>query len=774
MGIEYVIAKSNLKVNRQKSLLSIIAIMLTTVLFTSVGIICIKNYVEQKNMIEHLYGKNHGRISELRREDIDFIQKQAQLGEYAFVGKSIVDKNYISIEYKDPMLQKLNLIDIDLIEGKVPEAENEIMLDKEAIELLGYSPKIGEHIKLDYIIEDKHCETEFILVGITQARENFKLKGIYFAGVSLTFLENHVKKEDLRFTAYIRFNEKLSITEINAKFSQIIENINVDKKYLRVNEFYLNTKVVEPSSALFVIVIILIIFTCAFLIIYNIFNISVIHNIKAYGKIIAIGGNKRQMKKIVFFEGSILSAIAIPIGVAIAYVINFIIINRLISKNPIEFSGYYLMVILMSVAISYITVFISILKPMKIASRISPIEAIRHNGKYKTKKRKKYYKQLTVFRLMLINIFSHKKRTVLTLMSMCFSSILILIASAFMNSVKPEDIAYKSVGADFIIKLHNYTEEESKTVIKLNQLQLNNPLDKSLIQHIQSIDGIKNVKIQKKVRAKLGEDSLFDSVSCIPQEEFDHLLGKAPVHDKNILLIGEDANVFYSFSDGQVLNVVIYDGNRKLEEQFIVHIIEENGLFVSEDIMSKLIETNINFNISMNIDRKKYEDINRELRSLVDKNDNLYIISYFDTLEVVKKALHTKSVLMYGLAIVVTIIGFINYINTMSASILARKKEIGILQAVGLSNRQLNNLVELESLFYIIITIFTGLTIGNVSGYIICNKANDLMGGLTYSYPYIQSCLFVALMLIGHIVVMKIIKINLFKDSLVNRIRFSE
>ena len=131
---------------------------------------------------------------------------------------------------------------------------------------------------------------------------------------------------------------------------------------------------------------------------------------------------------------------------------------------------------------------------------------------------------------------------------------------------------------------------------------------------------------------------------------------------------------------------------------------------------------------------------------------------------------------MYLVLVMIAVISFMNLINTMITSIAVRKKELGVLQAIGLSDKQLARMLATEGLVYTAGTLLASVTIGNLFGYYLFGvaKENHLMSLSAYHYPFVETILLAAVLIFGQLGITLFIAGRVRKESLIDRIRSGE
>ena len=394
------------KASKSRNIIAIVTIVLTTVLFTTI-------FTLGSGLIDTVQDQNIRKAGGDGQAVLNYISDEAFND---VKGNELIDR----IAYSKAVSYRLNnqglakwrsdmwYMDDTALEfaryepttGHRPEAENEIIADTKTLEALGVPAEIGATVTLNYEIKGKEYTTDFTLCGFW---ETDSLSNIGRIIVSKAFIDNHADLLTYTYpvdndysgvvTAYIMFRSGGSVEE---KLQQLLMETGytcdtlggqpADENYIiaRVSPAYQSSPVSE-NSALFIagIVGILAIMATGYLIIYNIFQISVIQDIQSYGQLKTLGTTRRQIKKIINKQAILLSAVGIPIGLIIGFLIGRALVPALmngttytseagvvVTVNPLIFIG--------SAIFAFVTVYISVRKPAKIAGAISPIEAIRY------------------------------------------------------------------------------------------------------------------------------------------------------------------------------------------------------------------------------------------------------------------------------------------------------------------------------------------------------------------------------------------------------------
>ena len=790
------IAKNNIKYNKSKSILIILTIFLATTLLSSVAMVGLDwNEVNRRNVMKY-YGSNHGSYSRINETTYEKIKSHANIESTGVINgigtmNELKDETKIGLSYVDEGAFKLSSVEIK--EGKLPTKKNEIMIDELALKKLGYDEKINQIIKLEYkdFASDEFMTKEFEVVGITKASETSQLRKIYTALVSKDYMMStrDMSKEDFNVLFTLKNVDNMSAYDMERMIEDIGENFGIKKVYTSVNENYINLSKPDPTVITSIVVICLVIILSSILVIYNIFYLSIITKVQEFGKLRAIGTTKKQIKKIILKEGMYLSTIAIPFGLLAGYIISEGITKYLLLSD-VSVSKW--LIALGIGLISIITVYISLIKPMKIASKVSIVEAVKYNGESTTKKKtRKGYDYINVSRLTKANLSSNKKRTYVTLLSLTLSGILFIVVSCALNSMDAEKMAKRHSSHDISIRLDNYTFGDIVSPnTELNILQKKNLLNDEFINGLKQIDGVKDVQvISNMIKAKIlnveMEEDYYDIIG-IDENDLENMemylqdgkidLEKLKSGEEMILTFSMYADM-YDIKVGDTLSFKLYDGDDIIEKDFKIQAITDGpGIFgVHNDIMNKLIKTSPRHSIGLTVEKSAYDEVKAYVESLVKSNENLEG-SYIDAdIAANELAIKVTKIMGYSIVILIGVIGFINLINSMITSIITRKKELGMLQAIGLTNKQLVQMLNKEAMFYTSFMLVGSLTVGNIIGYVAVQAMRKSgMSYAVYVLPIKQIIIMIICIVIAQLILTYLISKSFNKQSLIDRVRYSE
>ncbi|MCR8746864.1 ABC transporter permease [Romboutsia lituseburensis] len=766
------LSKNSFKYNKGRNKFAIVSIILTTLLFTAfftIQMSMIKStQYESMRMVggtfhggfKNLNTKEYEKIKDnklIKEKGISIFVNLAQNKELAKRQTEIKygDKNYIENCFAKPF------------KGDIPKNKNEILVDTLTLDALGIPKGINQKINLKYFIEGKEYNTEFKISGIYKG-DKVSMASILY--VSKDFVEEELKGVDQEKSKKSGEGTGLISLEVNFSNSFFIEEklekvliesgLNTKKINNGVNWAYTSVNLEENRGAVFgAIGFLAIIMFAGYLIIYNVFYISIVKDIKFYGLLKTIGTTKKQINKIIIKQALKMCTIGIPIGVALGYFIGAIltplvigqttIVNAEISASPIIFIG--------SILFSLITVLISIHKPSKIASKVSPIEALRYSG-VREKTRKKFKKTNSgakIKNMALSNVFKNKRKSFIVIASLSLSIILLNVVYTIIYGLDMDKYLVNLIGTDFTVGdtsfyrweygFGNYsdalTEDICKEIENLDGVDsvdkiYNKGIDLPLIDEMK-----KNIEL-KKSSVEQEDQNYINKVlkdKKIPTECYGIDEGILPFIEKYLTKGKIDIEKFKSG------NYIILDENwymgRLLDVGSKVTIPFENGQSKEYEVMAtvqviplylrtgcvnavgndmylpinefKNIANNKSVMTAMfNVDDSQINNVKNYLDNKIKTNptlDNKMKLTYINAFE---DMANTYKIVGYGLSFVLGLIGILNFNNVMMTNIISRKREFAILKGVGMTENQLKKLVKLEGLYYALLTIFIVVVIG--------------------------------------------------------------
>lgn len=504
----------SLKANKIRNVIAVLAIALTTLLFTALFTIAgtITNSFQQTSF-RQVGGDFHGTFKNVTKEQISLLSKDPLVVKSAsrlMLGMPTdppFNKTHVEISYMDEECVKGSFCTPQ--HGSLPaKGTNQIACDSRVLELLGVEPKIGATISLTYYLgsltdSPKMVTDSFTLSGWWTYDKAIRASQVL---VPLSYAEQvltgYTRTDPYDFTGQWDMNIYLkSSADIYNNLITILEHQGYQSEdsqadnYIAtgVNWAYMGAQFSQNAdigTILAIIVLLILIIFTGYLIIYNIFQISVTNDIRFYGLLKTIGTTGKQIRRLIFRQALFLSVVGIPIGLVIGYffgnVLAPIIMSTLSYKTAYATTNPFIFVI--ASAFSLITVLISCRKPGRIAGKVSPVEAVRYTENSHIKKiNKMSTKGTSMYRMALGNLGRNTKKTVLIVLSLSLSVVLLQITVTFTNGFDMNKYLRYFVVSDFIVGNASYFNPTSIYLIWDETA-----VPESVINDIDSQNGISN------------------------------------------------------------------------------------------------------------------------------------------------------------------------------------------------------------------------------------------------------------------------------------------
>ena len=479
------LSRRSLQNNRMRNIFAIVAIILTGVLFTAVfslmsGIM----QMTQEDIMRETGTRAHAGLKAATKEQYekviaDPMVKESYYDIYIGMAQNIV-KRQTELRYV-PDEKTLDSMFITLEEGHLPTAENEIVVDTFIFDELHLPYALGEKIPITFTFLGETIEEEFVVSGWYQGdyvshaselclSESYwtKLKGSLTDEDFIMWAEEHMEDASIGLYAVnISFN---NASHLEDKIRTVIQNAGYEpdtELSYGVNWAYMGNRVesVDPFTVIILCSAIAIILITGYLIIYNIFQISVINDIRFYGLLKTIGTTKKQIRGLLLRQAAVLSVIGIPIGILIGFCIGKLALPLVSSIG--DFSGasmslhFNIRIPVFSVIFCGLTVFLSCRKPGKIAGSVSPIEAVKYTEVSKKEKgaskKKKKSTHFSAVSMALSNLGRNKRTTTVVISAISFSIILLAVIVTAVQSFRIDSYLEGRLAGDFQLGNVNFT-----------------------------------------------------------------------------------------------------------------------------------------------------------------------------------------------------------------------------------------------------------------------------------------------------------------------------
>lgn len=792
------LVNSSLKQYKMRNFFTLIAIVLSVSLISV--FVFMEAAIEETNR-KDLSKRQHVIYHELTQEQIDELSRHPQIsfakefkqGQSFEVNDYILVPNYIQAS-EAPMLS------LDISEGAYPQKENEVLVYPGMLERMGLEPKVGQSLSVTYL--DGTSE-EYVVSGLLgpEATDVFAL---YFSK-EYALNGSQLKNVPFDLAAQIAGAEKMGREEFLSVIREIGSDYSVERKNINENNSFANSLSYSSRQILMTALLSIAVLMVSVLVIFSIFYISISDRTRQFGQLRTLGMTQKQIKRMVRREGAVLSLIGgaagIAIGAAVAYGI------RPQGFNVVSFILNAALVLIAN----YVTVQIAIARPAKIAAAVSPVEATRMSGyeaKTKNKQTKKLQRKLSPISLSMIAAKGNRKKSVMTMVSLCLAGLVFMISASFLTAIDKE--AYSRQGyfsfGDFVLGF-------SRNAVNVDEygqtgVQNKDPLSDELIADLSKINGVRDVIPFQNLSLEYAYKGVNETDVAAPFTKEDtslleqYLKEGAVDYDKMlenkelIIVHNEVAKEIFGwgFEVGDSVTLKWYNGEEKVEDEFTVGAVltstgklyknadmfklsYPSGWFMlPEDLLAQMMKPGFNLNSHIVVACDDYWNDGAEVeKSILDMTENKPLVSittFSEELVHSEEQYNMLYLTFWGTALFVIAFSLISLLNTLISNTMARKSEFAALGAIGASNRQIRTMILGEGLYFAAINILTTITLGTLIGFATIKIAN-LNGAeyLVYRLPVIHLigyCMFVLLVTFGiSAVIAKIIA----KKSLVERLR---
>ena len=832
--------------NKGRNLVAILAILMTTMMFTAL-------FTLAQSMSENLVAMTFRQtgydaqvsFKSIKPEQAKILASHPNVKEVgestvlglaenkALAGKQVeirqADDSYANHSFSMPTT------------GHMPVNKNETALDTLTLKRLGIEPKLGEKVTLEWRKDLSDPEAEkisstFTLCGFWEGNES-----VYagMAWVSKDYVEAMVENGDAEvpdgnvFGLHMAQVTLHSDRNIEKKINQVLSDTGLTDLKYHVNLAYLpemGATALQETLPMYLGMIL--VFIAGYLIIYNIFQISVTADVQFYGKLKTLGTTEKQIKKLIYGQSGRLCLIGIPAGLILGWLLGMVLVPAFtgiiegeshVSASPLIFIG--------SAVFAWFTVLISCMRPARLAGKVSPVEALRMSdvdGKSKKTRRKKENASLSS--MAWANLGRNKKRTVTVICSLTLALVLLscfyaknaafdmekyladlTIADFELSDATSEDYigGYDPKGItlnkELVTELENFkgTEEvghqySAQFTWKMDEQTLNNLkgyYTEEMLADWSAYDPSGPEEYRKAVET--GETSAvtfgMDGIplQAITQEKYimDGVFdAKAFVTGKYVLAVGSAISqdeVYPQLPVPSVGSAIELDG-KSYEVMAVVYPLmpvddgaseigapasmEMHFILPSETFQAQWPENTLR-SLFVNVEDAHVDEMQEWLNTYIqEKDSSLPVTSRSSMTEQYERETRSSAVMGNAISIIIALVGVLNFINSMVTAIVSRKREFAMIQSIGMTKRQLFWMLVCEGLYYAAITLTASYLVSAAAVGIGVRAMVD--GGFTtFHFTLLPLMICTPVLLIFAVLIPYLCFKNLEKESIVERLR---
>lgn len=808
MNIVNKLTVRHLKKNKRRTLITIIGVIISVAMITAVATLGVSFLDFMKRQTIASSGEWHVQYKDITKKQMESIAADEttsklvianELGYSPLENSENRNKPYLFIqEYNE---QGYKQFPIEVSEGRLPKTANEVIISDEIIQDAKVDYKIGDKITLeigqrlvpgaesplkqnDPLQQDEEIGKETLQIEKT---ETFTIVGMmkrpileptWSPGYTvINYTNSTLLTQDDLLDAFVVMNKvdgslynKVEKIKKENKIDKVEYNDALLRYYGVTDNDNLRTTLFSLATIIMVVIII-----GSIALIYNAFAISVSERARHLGMFSSVGATKKQKRNSVFFEGSLIGSISIPIGIIAGLggiAATFWYINTYL-KGALGDGAENLEVVvtpysfLIACFVSIITIFNSTYLPARKASKISAIDAIRQTQDIKlsgkTVKTSKLVRKIFGIEaeIGLKNVKRNKKRYRVTVFSLIISIVLYLSVSFFTDSIsKSAELSQDGINYDIQVSGSNMTigelrpfshfdavidaslqtriqlnadiQEESLPDLLMEMIEKDNlPLDNGNYEYYVNLYGLDEANFREYAES-IGTDVASFTDSDKPKAI---VIDKISYQDFNTGKFIETNSI--DAKPGEKIDVVLK--NYETEEHVLLPELKIGALtdqvpfgvissrlggldmIVPQKTMDKLtsgneqvkqmVETYLFLNSSDPLTTQK------EIEDATTSDVNIYNV--YKQKQNEQQLILFLSVFTYGFIALISLISIANIFNTISTSISLRKREFAMLKSVGLTPKGFNKMIYYESIFYGVKALLFGLPISGVVMFLI-------------------------------------------------------
>lgn len=725
--------------------------------------------------------------------------------------------------------------------GHMPEKGNEAALDTLTLKRLGVEPKLGEEVTLEWRKDLSDPEAEkisstFTLCGFWEGNESVYAS---MAWVSRDYTEDILaESEDVIADGNVFGMHMAQVTlysdrNIEKTMDKVLSDTGLTDLNYHVNLAYspeMGATALQETLPMYLGMIL--VFIAGYLIIYNIFQISVTADVQFYGKLKTLGMTTKQIKKLIFGQSNKLCLIGIPAGLLLGWLLGMVLVPAFtgilegggsVSVNPVIFIG--------SAVFAWLTVLISCLRPARLAGKVSPVEALRMSdadGRSKKIRRKK--ENTSLASMAWANLGRNRKRTVTVICSMTLGLVLLSCFYAKNAAFDMEKYLENLTIADF--ELSDVTSEDYIGGYDPK----GDTLNETLVETLESFEGVESTGHQysaqftwkmdeqtvKNLQGFYTEEMLADwstynpsgaeafhravdtretsavvfGMDGIPLQEvtkesyimdgaFD---AEAFSNGKYVLAVGpaiEQDETYPSLPVPSVGSAIELAG-KSYEVMAVVYPLMpvddgaaemgapsamEMHFIIPADTFRAQWPENTLRRLFVNVKDSQVETMQEWLDAYMEEKDSsLPVTSRKSMAEQYEAETRSSAVMGNAISIIIALVGVLNFINSMVTAIVSRKREFAMIQSVGMTKNQLCRMLVCEGLYYAAITLTASYLI-SAAAVGIGIRAMVEGGFTTFRFTLLPLIICTPILLVLAVLIPYLCFKNLEKHSIVERLR---
>ena len=822
------LAKRSLKA--QKNTIAVLAIMLATLLFTSLFTIAISLQTAMQESNMRTTGTSaHAGIKRLSWEEYEKLSSDTgikDIGYSIIIGNAVGDdfnKTPTELRYGDETYSELTFNTPDT--GHLPEQKNEIATSRIVLDAMGLPDKVGTQMELTFTTDTDTFTDTFTLCGIWDGdavayRQTMLLSKAYAEQVAPVIHGETDGTTPPVGTGYIdavmmmptAWNIEKQALEVTSKYG-LDERVSINDAYQMAT--------VNLSSMLPLVTGIAVIFIAGYLLIYNVFYISIAQDIRFYGMLKTLGTTARQIRKIVYKKAIKLSLMGIPIGLLLGWPIGRLLLPAIVNMltddirvittvNPLIF--------LVAIVFSAITVFISCQKPAILAAKISPMEALHYIEQTGGKKKQRRSKHISTMMMAKNNLTRNKKKVMIVTLSFVLSIVLLNSVYTYVTSFDFDKFVADFSLTDFTVSdttvINNYAPYNTANVSQdfisqteslhgledIGNIYLwtsKQPLSENDLARLQELSAsssdIANELENYRVRQEHGvnvyglDDFPAEYVQVLDGElNTEQWKAGTGVYVTPLRMMGDGSLCLYK--PGDQISVTQLDGTNKVYDVLAVVRIPSalqtplqvdmglDYIFPTNELLGNMVPADQPaMKTIFNVDHEHQLATENWLKNYTKNTDtSLDYLSKVTLRQNFDRMINMFRLVGGTLCAILALIGILNFINSITTSILSRYREIAMLQSVGMTGWQVKQILIYEGIGYSILGLLGSLILSVIASLTVVRMMGVELTYFTWHFTLLPVFLCIIPLLLITAIVPLVCYNKMAQKTVVERLRIAE
>ena len=844
----------SLQMNKKRTIVTIIGIILATSLLTAVITMVVSFRATMIEYEKEDAGNYHYVFEDVPYEDLKYFKNNTNIEDIYCtedIGYTYLEGN--NNDYK-PYLHLLAFNEkalinssVKLVEGRMPQNENEIVISEHIKDIAEVEYNIGDTLSLDvskrtdlsgeyeldqsnaYVEGEEKLESmytkEYKVVGIIE-RPNYDIENPASPGYTIvTYLNDNNATQNLNIyvllSEYGLKNQEEFVSQITGIDKNILtkleNNEQLDEKeleeynnikysysknegLLRYENFEVSDSTMSTVLSLAVVVIVIIIVTSIFCI-RNSFAISITEKMRQYGMLASVGATPKQIKKNVLYEAMILALFAIPIGILCGLFADFILLKVIgtlladaLNNLKFIFSISWLSLVFV-ILLAIITIYLSAISSARRASKISPIEAIRGNNDIKINP-KKIRSSKIVEKLFGIggkiadkNLKRNKKKYRTTVISIVVSVSIFIAMSSFIDyAMNTSSVYYNNTSYNLYVR--DGVEDSYKEIAKFSGVE-----EYSIVRLSNFYVDTNTIKGNEDFRTGDESSQIPISIIALGDEEYRRYVKELGLNyndakDKAILIDDYTQYVVDEENKGKYImkRVYTYEKGDTILGSFEDEGVKDTYLEIAaigttrpmglENITSSygylvISDDFYNRNVKDTYAQELYikcDDSNKLEGQIRQEYDDLIVYNLDEQMQQEQSVYLVIQIFLYGFITVISLIGITNIFNTITTNMNLRSREFAMLKSIGMTDKEFNKMIRLESILYGLKSLFIGIPIGIILSYLVYKS---ISGGIEMEFTLPINSIIISIIVVMLLIILimrySLSKIN--KQNIIETIR---